>query len=173
MERTFLRWTFADQAPVAPEIAAVLPAGATIAPITEGELPEVAHLMVDGYRGTIDFEDETDDDALEELEGAVEGSNGPPLREAWLLARAPDGTAASAICCIRWLGMPFISYVFTAAAEKGRGYAGALIQQAATTLATAGERELVLFVTVGNPARALYERLGFVVAEDPEELGDR
>jgi predicted GNAT family acetyltransferase len=63
--------------------------------------------------------------------------------------------------------MPFISYVFTAASEKRRGYAGALIQRVATDLAAAGEHELVLFVTVGNPARSLYERLGFVEAVDP------
>lgn len=160
-----MRWTFADRAPV----ATAPPPDATIAPIADADLPEVAHLMVDGYRGTIDFEDETDDDALEELEGAVEGANGPPLREAWLLARTPEGTAASAICCIRWLGMPFISYVFTAADRKGNGYAGALIDHAAAALAAAGETELVLFVTVGNPARALYERLGFVEAEAPEQ----
>ena len=164
-----MRWTFADRAPDASELATPVPAGATIAPIAEADLPEVAHLMVDGYRGTIDFEDETDDDALEELQGAIAGSNGPTLREAWLLARAPGGAAASAICCIRWLGMPFISYVFSAAAEKGHGYATALIRHAAATLAAAGESELVLFVTVGNPARALYERLGFVAAEAPEE----
>ena len=164
-----MRWTFADRVPLAPALRIALPAGARIAPIADAELPEVARLMVDGYRGTIDFEDETDDDALEELEGAVEGANGPPLRDAWLLARSPDGTAASAICCIRWLGMPFISYVFTASAEKGHGYAGALIQHAAATLSAAGEHELALFVTVGNPARALYERLGFVEAEAPEQ----
>jgi GNAT superfamily N-acetyltransferase len=168
MGKTFMRWTFADGASAEPELAAVPPAGSSIARITDAELPDVARLMVDGYRGTIDFEGETDDDALEELEGAVAGANGPPLREAWLLSRTPEGTAASAICCIRWRGMPFISYVFTAADQKGRGYAGALIRHAAAALVEGGESELVLFVTVGNPARTLYERLGFVEAEEPE-----
>ncbi len=46
--------------------------------------------------------------------------------------------------------------------------AGALIQHAAATLAAAGERELALFVTVGNSARPLYERLGFVAVDDPD-----
>jgi len=167
MVKTFMRWTFADRAPT----VATLAPGVTIAPIADADLPEVAHLMVDGYRGTIDFEGETDEEALDELQGAIGGSNGQPLRDAWLLARTPDGTAASAICCIRWLGMPFISYVFTAAAEKGRGYAGALIEHAAAALAAESETELALFVTVGNPARALYDRLGFVEGDAPDLAG--
>ena len=128
----------------------------------------VAHLMVDGYRGTIDFEGETDDDALDELQGAVAGGNGETIRDAWLMVRTAEGEPAAAIATVRWRGMPFISYVFTAAAHKGRGYGGALIRQAALALEAAGETELVLFVTVGNPARSLYESLGFVEAVDPE-----
>ena len=162
-----MRWPFADRPPAAPTLLE----GVTLDPIRERDLPAVAHLMVDGYRDTIDFEGETDADALDELRGAIAGANGPIVEAGWLMARNPDGDPASAIATVRWLGMPFISYVFTAAAEKGRGYAGALIQQVASDLAAAGETELVLFVTVGNPARALYERLGFVEAADPEAEG--
>lgn len=158
-----MRLTFDEHPPVALPV----PEGATIEQIQDADLPVIAGLMVDGYRGTIDFEDETDDDALDELRGAAAGSNGPVLRGAWLMARAADGSPAAAIAVVRWHEMPFISYVFTAAAKKRRGYAGALIQRVAIELHAAGERELVLFVTVGNPARSLYERLGFVEADDP------
>ena len=164
MVKSFMRWTFAEHPPAAPSF----PAGATIAKIQDADLPAVAHLMVDGYRGTIDFEGETDDDALDELRGAVAGGNGETIRDAWLMARTAEGEPAAALATVRWLGMPFISYVFTAASQKRRGHAGALIQQAAVLLAQAGETELVLFVTVGNPARSLYESLGFVEADDPE-----
>ncbi|MEO6115174.1 MAG: GNAT family N-acetyltransferase [Pseudolysinimonas sp.] len=166
MVKTFMRWTFTAH----PAVAGSPPAGATILPIQDADLPEIAHIMVDGYRGTIDFEDETDDDALGELRGALTGSNGEPIREAWLLARTGAGEAAAAIATVRWRGMPFISYVFTADACKRNGYAGALIQHAAKALQAAGETELVLFVTVGNPARSLYERIGFVEAPDPAGL---
>jgi ribosomal protein S18 acetylase RimI-like enzyme len=163
MTKSFMRWTFADSPPIAPS----LPNGVTIEPIRDADLRVVAHLMVDGYRGTIDFEGETDDDALEELQGAIDGANGPVIRAGWLMARNPEGRPAAAIAVVRWRGMPFISYVFTAAADKGRGHGSALIQRVGTELAAAGEHELVLFVTVGNPARSLYERLGFVEAVDP------
>ena len=159
-----MRWTFAEHPPVAPTV----PHGARIEPIQDADLAAVAHLMVDGYRDTIDFEGETDDDALEELRGAIAGANGPVIPAGWLLVRSADGAPAAAIAVVRWLDMPFISYVFTAAAEKGRGFAGALIRRVAADLAASGEQELVLFVTVGNPARSLYERLGFVEADDPE-----
>lgn len=159
-----MRWTFAEHPPTVPTVQKGVP----IEPIQDGDLPAVAHLMVDGYRGTIDFEDETDDDALDELQGAIDGANGPVIPAGWLMARSPEGRPAAAIAVVRWRGMPFISYVFTAAADKGRGYAGALVQRVGAELDAAGERELVLFVTVGNPARSLYERLGFVEAVDPD-----
>lgn len=163
MVKTFMRWTFAQHPPV----TLTLPGGATISAIQDAELPEIARIMVDGYRGSIDFEDETDDDALEELRDAVAGSHGETIRDAWLVARTAEGEAAAAMATIRWRGMPFISYVFTSAAEKRRGYAGSLIQQAASALQATGETELALFVTVGNPARSLYERIGFIEADDP------
>src|SRR4051812_14706394 len=82
MTKQFMRWTFASRAPM----PAAPPDGITIAPIGGSDLPEVAHIMVEGYRGTIDFEDETDEDALEELTAAITGGNGEPLRPGWLLA---------------------------------------------------------------------------------------
>lgn len=88
-------------------------------------ITEIAHIMVDGYRGTIDFEDETDDDALTELRDALRGSNGEPIRDAGLHAACSSGSPGG------------------------------------------GETDLVLFVTVRNPARSLYQRLGFVEAPDP------
>lgn len=64
--------------------------------------------MVEGYRGTIDFEDETDDDALAELRDAIAGSNGEPLREGWLVARAAAGVAVSAMATILYERLGFV-----------------------------------------------------------------
>ena len=165
MAKTYMHWDFTVRQPVVSRP----PTDLTIDAIQDADLPSIAHLMVDGYRGTIDYEGEDDAAALEELQDALGGSGGAALRPAWLVGRGPDGVPASAIATIRWQGMPLISYVFTAAAQKGRGYAGALVQRAAVALAESGETELALFVTVGNPARSLYDRLGFVETDDPRD----
>ncbi|WP_068401432.1 GNAT family N-acetyltransferase [Kribbia dieselivorans] len=44
---------------------------------------------------------------------------------------------------------------------RGRGIAGHLVARSLTRLRRSGERSAWLTVSVGNPARALYERLGF------------
>lgn len=53
-------------------------------------------------------------------------------------------------------------------AYRGRGLAGAALKEVLTA-ADAGYQELRLQVEPGNPARRLYERLGFV-AEGPDTL---
>lgn len=59
------------------------------------------------------------------------------------------------------------AYAFTAPDHKGRGLAGGLMSLAMTSMKAAGERQAHLWVTAGNPAERIYERLGF--REVPQE----
>jgi hypothetical protein len=64
-------------------------------------------------------------------------------------------------------GVARVGPVYTPAALRGRGYAGAAVAAAARGVAAAGPRGLVLFADRANPtSTALYERLGFVPVED-------
>ena len=122
----------------------------------------LAVLMLDAYQGTIDADgSETLDDARDEVNGFFSRARIEPLLEHSYVAL--DGDApVSAVLVARHEGMPFISYVFTAASHNGRGLATKLTVVALRSLHAAGEKRAHLWVTAGNaPAEAIYERLGF------------
>jgi len=64
--------------------------------------------------------------------------------------------------------LPFLAFCLTRPDRRRRGLAGGLIGTAARALSAEGHRELHLVVTETNPARALYERLGFRELPDPK-----
>lgn len=59
-----------------------------------------------------------------------------------------------------WAG-PWVPDVFTRPEARGRGIGERLVRYAVAAVAAAGERGLALSVSDGNPARRLYERVGF------------
>ena len=135
--------------------------------ITNQRYPQIAALMVEAYAGTIDDEHGDLEDALGELAATERGDYGLPLRQLWLEAIREDGSAASAVICTRFVGIPFVAFTFTSHFDTGRGLATTLIADVASRLSAQGERCLSLVVTGGNPAERLYERLGFRDSERP------
>jgi ribosomal protein S18 acetylase RimI-like enzyme len=121
----------------------------------------LAALMLEAYRDTIDADgSETLDDARGEVDGYFSGHSGAPLLEHGWVAVA-DESIVSAVLVSRFNDVPLIAYAMTDPAHKGRGLASALTEHALDSLAAAGEREVQLWVTEGNPAERIYERLGF------------
>ena len=121
----------------------------------------LAALMLDAYEGTIDADGtETIDVARDEVSGYLSPERHPLLEHSFI---AVDGNVAVAAVLVgRHEGLPFIGYVMTAAAHKGRGLATALTKRTLASLLAAGERQVHLWVTSGNiPAERIYERLGF------------
>jgi GNAT superfamily N-acetyltransferase len=122
--------------------------------------------LVDAFRaayapGHIDHRDESDEQVLAVLDGYVEGREFGRLLRGSGLAVSPDGAVVGAILIGTLpgdppLNGPWIIEVFRHPDHRGVGRA--LIERA---LAIADVRTLGLMVTEGNPARALYERLGF------------
>ena len=124
-----------------------------------------AALMVDAYRGTIDWQDGDDESvAFAEIESTRAGDYGPFIEGASLAALDEVGQPVSEIACSLFDGLPTILFVYTATALKGTGLATRLIRASAAALAELEHQEVALFVTEGNPAQALYEKLGFEVA---------
>jgi GNAT superfamily N-acetyltransferase len=72
-----------------------------------------------------------------------------------------DAGLAAAVIFTWWDAMPLLAFCLTDPPRWGRGLATGLITQAARDLAAEGHDRIHLVVTDGNPARALYERLGF------------
>jgi ribosomal protein S18 acetylase RimI-like enzyme len=133
-----------------------------------GDTEELAELMLEGYRDTIDADgSETLADARSEVTGFLSGSAGEPLLDHSYLA--VDGERiVSALLVSRFEGVPLIAYAFTAPDYKGRGLAGSLTQRGMASLHAAGERQAHLWVTAGNTmAERIYERLGFRDVKEP------
>jgi predicted GNAT family acetyltransferase len=131
--------------------------------IVDDDFAELADAMLDAYRGTVDDEGEDQAGALAEVRAAAAGDYGEPLRNSWFAIRDDAGRIVSAVVCTRCKHEPFIAFVFTRADAKGRGLASTLVRTVAQQLAADGEGTLTLQVSALNPARRIYERLGFIV----------
>ncbi|WP_268240028.1 GNAT family N-acetyltransferase [Deinococcus humi] len=130
------------------------------------DVPALAALMLDAYRGTVDFEeDATLEDARAELQRLMQGEYGTPLLGASRVA-VLNGRVVGAVLLTRWgpEAFPFVAFTMTAAAFKGQGIALGAMEAVIAGLSAAGEDCLQLVVTTANtPAVRLYKRLGFQV----------
>ena len=128
-----------------------------------------AALLVDAYRGTVDWS-EGDDEvvAQQELATATSGHYGQYLPEASFSVVDETGEPMAQILCCLIDSTPTILFVYTAAVHKGQGHAAKLIRAAAWRLEQAGYQQLALYVTDSNPALSLYEKLGFMPMQSKE-----
>lgn len=135
-------------------------------PFVNVDASSSAALMVDAYRGTIDWS-EGDDEVVArgEIEATVSGEYGDFLSDASLALLDAKGQPTSQIACSLFEGVPTILFIYTAANQKGRGCASRLIRASAAALLAMGHSEVALYVTEGNPAKGLYEKLGFKVSK--------
>lgn len=135
---------------------------------TSADAEGLAELMLDAYRGTIDFDgSETLDDARGEVASFFEGDANPPLLGcSWLYA---DGDVVLAACLVtHWTarGCPLVAYVMTRADHKGQGLAGRLVRMSLTSLRDAGYREVRAAITDGNvPSERIFAGLGFAATD--------
>jgi len=122
------------------------------------DLEALAELMLSAYRGTIDDEGESLEDAIQEVGSFFDGA---PLLEASLVAE--DRAGLQSACLVsRYDGNPLIAYVMTRPGSKGRGHAGRLVRSTLQRLKQAGEHQVLAAITDGNtPSERLFRRLGF------------
>ena len=139
-----------------------IPAGWSINEVLSTPIEASAQLLVDAYIGTTDWEDGDDDTvAAAELGKAVSGAYGEFLPAASLsLVDAEARPVCQIVCCLED-GEPLILFMYTGRTHKGNGYAAFLIGECAARLHAQGFESVALYVTDVNPARRLYERLGF------------
>ncbi len=130
-------------------------------PVCQDDIPALARLLLDAYRGTIDDEGETLDDALRVMESTFAGASGALLEVcSFLIEEWGEPLACTLVTC--WRGQPLLAFVMTHPLLKNHGVGRFLLQKSINALLVQGHRELSLFVTEGNlPAQHLYERLGF------------
>ncbi|HET8526235.1 MAG TPA: GNAT family N-acetyltransferase [Actinomycetota bacterium] len=122
-------------------------------------------MLLAAYRGTVDDEGETEDDAIGEVERTVEGQYGPFLPEASFVAE-DGGRIVGASLVTLFESRPFLAYVVVHPDAQRRGIGASLIAASGNALLSSGHTELDLYVTEANEAAvALYRKLGFEQVE--------
>jgi RimJ/RimL family protein N-acetyltransferase len=131
--------------------------GDDVRAISLDDAEALAHLMLEAYRGTIDYEGEDIDDARAEISSFFDGD--PMLEHSW--AAVVDRALASAVLVSMFEDAPFISYVMTHPEFKNQGWGGRVVAATLAALADAGHHEVALYITDGNlPSEALFRSLG-------------
>jgi RimJ/RimL family protein N-acetyltransferase len=137
-----------------------LPAGVVVRRPTVEDRLALASPMMDAYVGTIDYNGETEEQAVEEVDGHF-------TMEAYLDASVValfDEVIQSAVLVSRVLGVPLVEYVMTRVATKGQGLASALLDISIAAVWDSRAEELRAFITKGNtPSEKVFERVGFKV----------
>lgn len=128
-----------------------------LAKVERAHADDLASLMLDAYRGTIDDEGESIDDAREEVSRFFEDS---PLLDSSYLATV-EGRSAGATLIGTWRDRPLVAYVMTRPAYKQQGLATYLLNKSLQALKGAGWDEVNAFITEGNTAsEALFRGMG-------------
>jgi GNAT superfamily N-acetyltransferase len=130
-------------------------------PVAGDDGPALGRLAFAAYRGSVDDRGETETEHVEDLTATLSGRYGRLMVPASTVVEDGDARLAAAALFTWWDELPLLAFCLTDPRRRGRGLATGLISHAARDLAAEGHREMHLVVTDGNPARALYERLGF------------
>jgi L-amino acid N-acyltransferase YncA len=128
----------------------------------------LAELMLDAYRGTIDYEGETLQEAVSEVQGYLAGQQGGKalLQESRLCFA--DNSLVAACLVGEWdeRQQPLITYVMTGAAWKKRGFGKKVLGAALEALRGQGYGEVWAVITEGNgPSEHLFMSMGFEKVE--------
>jgi GNAT superfamily N-acetyltransferase len=124
------------------------PAGSIVRVPSAEDADALADLMLDAYRGTIDYEDENLEDARSEVARYLAGS---PMLDCSGVCVARDRVDSAALISLwRDRDCPIVSYVMTAADRKNQGLASLLLAHSLATLADEGYGEVRAVITEGN-----------------------
>jgi GNAT superfamily N-acetyltransferase len=135
-------------------------------PVGAGDGAALGLLAYAAYRGSVDDNGEHEAWHVADLTSALEDEYGRLLTPVSKAVPAGDELVAAALLTW-WYDLPLLAFCLTHPDHRGRGLATRLVTHAARELAAEGHEAMHLAVTETNPARALYERLGFREAPLP------
>lgn len=141
------------------------PAQVGVRALSGADGPVLGRLMWLAFQGGPDDEYGSAEDADTDAAGALAARWGPVVWQASLAAEL-DGVVVSAVIVVlddAHEDRPLLAFAMTDPAWQCRGIGRRLIGESIRRLDGIGVKELHLAVTRGNPAFALYQRLGFEV----------
>ena len=143
------------------ELRPVGPLDSEVRNVKPEDLEGLAQLMLDAYRGTIDYDDETYEDAVSEVRSWLDDE--PALDHSYVVVH--DGMIVSAVLVQILDGDFFMGYVMTHPDHKGAHIGRRLVHHALSQ--THESRRAVFYITRGNePSEALFTALGAVAVAD-------
>ena len=135
---------------------------AGLRPMVRSDAPALGRLFYAAYLGTVDYEGESEDDAIAVVTDAFDGEYGEWIASASMLLEEAGQPVSASVVTI-WHDRPLLAFAVTHPDRKNEGLSRICTTAAMQALALAGYPELDLFVTHANaPARVLYRRLGFL-----------
>jgi len=140
------------------------PIGIFLRAITPDDVLNLAELMLDAYRDTIDYEGEGIAEAVAEVEGYfLRAAKHPAIAQHSLVLGFEDSIACA--CLLEFWerrSVPFVGFVMCRSTNKRQGLATYALQEVIDNLKGAGCSELRTIITEGNtPSEALFARAGF------------
>lgn len=128
------------------------------------DLNALAELMIESYRGTIDDDGETLEDAIAEVQAYISGKRGGgALFHASRLAFAGSQLVGACLAA-EWheRQSPLIAYVMTHRAWKNQGVGTQMLRAVIQALHEQGYHQVWAVITNGNvPSERLFEHMGF------------
>jgi ribosomal protein S18 acetylase RimI-like enzyme len=134
--------------------------------ITHSDYQSLGKLMLEAYKGTIDYEGESLEDSVTEIKGTLEGKYGVFIESASYLI---ENVAAVIFTINGEENLPLLTFAMTHPSFKNKGMSKHLIRKGFNSLLSLGYKECFLVVTDGNqPAQSMYERMGFKLSKTKE-----
>jgi hypothetical protein len=122
----------------------------------------LAELMLDSYRGTIDDDGETIDDAIREVDSYFSHQDSGWFDYSWLAFIENDLACCSLVGFWKGRDSPIISYVMTDPRWKGKHFATAGVSRSLQSLVEKNYDKVYAVITEGNsPSERVFARLGF------------
>ncbi len=141
----------------------------TVAPLQLREVQPtdvnaLADLMIESYRGTIDYDGEGSEEAINEIQAYLAGERGGPplLNESRLVFAGP--LLVGACLAAEWYErqLPLIAYVMIRAEWKNQGVSKQVLWEVLQALRKQGHCEVRAVITEGNtPSERLFNHMGF------------
>lgn len=129
---------------------------------TPADAEALAVLMLEAYRGTIDYDGEGIEEARAEVGGHFGGA---PIDDASTVVATVDGMAAACLVA-EYDGDALVGYVMTAPDYKRRGLGRAVTSQSLSRVAALGYSTVHAWITEGNePSERIFLGLGFRVLD--------
>jgi GNAT superfamily N-acetyltransferase len=151
---------------------ATVPASVRIRALSKADEPALGRLMWLAFHDSLDDQYSAPADADADIAEALAGKWGPVVWQASVAAEL-DSSAISAVIIVldnAHQDLPLLAFAITDPAWQRRRIGQRLIEESIHRLDGAGVKELHLAVTRGNPAFALYQRLGFEVLLNARSL---